>query len=94
MSNKPLNNYNIFALRGDEVDDMDVVEELGLDPDVAYTPRINDAAIEAMRKANIYAYTQRGVDEYEAVQLANNLAQAAKASVKAAMEDQQKDFSV
>ena len=95
MSNKALTNYNIFALQGDDsVDDMDVVETLGLDPQVAYTPSINDAAIEKQRKENIDGYMARGVEEKKAKQLANTLATAAKASVEAAMRDQRKDFQM
>ena len=46
MSDKPLTNYNLFYLQGDtETDDMDVVETMGLDPKVAYTPLINDATL-------------------------------------------------
>lgn len=93
--NKPLTNYNIFHLQGDnEVDDMDVVETLGLDPQVAYTPAINDAAIEKQRKENIDGYIKRGVPEGEARDLADTLARAAKASVEAAMRDQRKDFQM
>lgn len=37
-------NYNLFALRGDsETSDADVCEQLGLDPNLAGTPAINEA---------------------------------------------------
>ena len=56
-------NYNIQALRGDKGQtDMDVIQEFGLDPALANTPGINDAAIEAMYQRNI----ENGVDAAEA----------------------------
>jgi hypothetical protein len=91
----PLRNYNMFYLAGDaDTTDMDVVEAMGLDPDVAYTPRINDAAIEKMRQDNIQSYLAKGMTQDEAVALAKTHADAAKASVQAAMRDQEKDFNI
>jgi len=70
MQQNPLKNYNIFALRGDyETTDMDVVEELGLDPAVANTPAINDAAINKMYLQNLEEYLSRGMDEKAAESL-------------------------
>ena len=95
MSNQnPLKNYNIFALRGDtETTDMDVVETLGLDPDVAHTPAINDAAINKMYQQNMQSYLNAGMDPDEATKLADMHRDAAIASVKAAMADQKRDFA-
>jgi hypothetical protein len=91
----PLTNYNIFALQGDtSVDDMDVVETMGLEPKVAYTPDINRAAIEKMRMENIDHYMKTGMDVSKAKELANVHAEAAYAAVKAAMEDQKKQFDM
>jgi hypothetical protein len=90
----PLKNYNIFALQGDnETTDMDVVETLGLDPDVAYTPTINDAAIRKMYNDNMEQYMAQGMSKDEAEKLARFHADAATAAVKAAMRaDQKNDF--
>ena len=91
----PLKNYNIFALRGDyETTDMDVVESLGLDPDVAYTPAINDAAIEKMYQANLDAYRKAGIDPDRALEMAQKHKEAAVAAVRTAMRDQRKDFAL
>ena len=93
-NNLPLKNYNIFALQGDyETTDMDVVETMGLDPDVAHTPAINDAAINKMYQQNLDSYRAAGMSEAEAVKLADFHRDAAVASVKAAMRDQRKDFT-
>jgi len=46
-------NFNINSLSG--VDDMDVCQSLGLDSSVAYTPEINDAAIDLVYKRNLQA---------------------------------------
>jgi len=91
----PLTNYNIFALQGDyETTDMDVVETMGLDPDVAHTPDINEAAITKMRRVNYEGYLNRGMTEAKANELADLHATAARAAVKAAMRDQRKDFQL
>ena len=93
--NIPLRNYNIFALQGDdEVTDMDVVEEMGLDPAVAHTPEINRAAVEKMRLQNIQGYMKSGMEESDARQLADFHANAAKASINAAMREQQIDYRI
>jgi len=91
----PLRNYNIFALQGDtQTDDMDVVETLGLEPSVAYTPNINDAAIQKQYNENVDSYIANGMDPVKAADLAKVHADAARASVRAAMDKQQKDFQV
>ena len=91
----PLRNYNIFYMQGDtETTDMDVVEQLGLDPDVAYTPSINDAAINAMHAQNMDAYIKQGMTPEAAKSLADTHAASAKASVRAAFRDQQGDFQL
>ncbi|HRV01156.1 MAG TPA: hypothetical protein P5539_05650 [Mesotoga sp.] len=97
MANKSLalTNYNIFALQGDDtVDDMDVVETMGLDPKVAYTPDINDAAIKKMYHENVDSYIKSGMDEKEAKKLAEFHASAAHATIAAAMRDQKKQFQI
>lgn len=94
MQTNPLRNYNIFALQGDnETTDMDVVENMGLDPDVAHTPAINDAAIKKMYQENLESYIARGMSLDDATKLARFHADAATAAVKAAMADQAKQFS-
>jgi len=95
MQQNPLKNYNIFALRGDyETTDMDVVEELGLDPAVANTPAINDAAINKMYLQNLEEYLSRGMDEKAARELAGIHRDAAIAAVKAALKDQQEQYNM
>jgi len=91
----PLTNYNIFALQGDDTaDDMDVVETMGLDPKVAYTPDINTAAIRKMYNENVDSYIANGMDEEAARNLAKFHADAATASVEAAMRRQMQDFQL
>ena len=48
-------NYNHLALRGAGVDDMEFVDTLGLDPNVAYTPAILDAMLDLTMQQNIDA---------------------------------------
>jgi len=91
----PMRNYNIFSLQGDDsTDDMDVVETMGLDPVVAYTPDINVKAIDKMRQENIANYLKEGLSEETATKLADTAAQATKATINALMRDQQIDFQI
>ena len=46
-------NYNYLALNGTGVDDMEFVDTFGLDPNVAYTPAINDAMLDLVTTQNI-----------------------------------------
>lgn len=81
--NKPQKNFNIMALRGaDDVDDMDVCDTLGLDPNLAYTPAINDAAIKAMYKQNYDGWIAAGLSPAEAEQRATNSADEVRNEIK------------
>jgi len=78
-----MQNYNIFALQGDtETTDFDVCQTLGLDPKLAGTPGINEAAIKAMHRENYDGYINRGMDSDTAISLADKLADEARARVK------------
>ena len=73
-------NYNLMALRGDAtVDDMEVCEVLGLDPKYAYTPQLNDVALQQQIDANVNYYVNELGMEPEA---AMRQAQAAAAPVR------------
>ena len=63
MTTSSRKNYNILALRGANVDDMEYVETFGLDPKVAYTPALNQAMLKAMYDENVAG----GMDEKEAL---------------------------
>ena len=70
-------NYNIFALRGDKtVDDADVCDHFGIDQAHAYTPRLNELAVEKMRQDNIAGYIEQGMSESEATATATKRAQS------------------
>lgn len=71
--------YNI--MRHDGIDDMEYVDELGLDPALAYTPAINDAIIDHVAAENYAGYIERGIEPEEAEKLANTLAEKARATV-------------
>lgn len=70
-------NYNLRALQGADIDDMEYVDNFKLDPGVAYTPAINDAMIDMVYQQNI----ESGVPEHKAKQLKSE----AMATVKSAM---------
>jgi len=78
-----LKHYNIFALRGDtQTTDQDVCSTLGLDPRLANTPAINEAAIKAMHKENYDSYINRGIDGDSALVLADKLAGETRSQIK------------
>ena len=68
--------HNKLANQG--IDDMDYVEELGLDPALAYTPKINDAIYEAVARQNEEYYIRQGKTPAEARAMARNNMNTAK----------------
>jgi len=77
-----MKHYNLFALQGDtDTTDEDVCSTLGLDPSLAGTPKINDAAIAKMERENYEGYLDRGVAEGTAKQLAADQASATRSKV-------------
>ena len=72
MTTSSRKNYNIFALRGGDIDDMEVVEQFGLDPSLAYTKELNAAAADAQMKDNV----ANGMDEKEAKRVRDNTVRA------------------
>jgi hypothetical protein len=81
-----LKNYNLFALRGDSISDMEVCETLGIDPKYAFTPEINEVAINKMQKENYNAFVERGMDPKDAIAKAERLAMDARKAVDVAMK--------
>ena len=60
--------YNHLALRGAPVDDMEFVEQFGLDPELAYTPKLNEVLMDRMEQDNINFYTtEKNMTNEEAV---------------------------
>ena len=53
MTTSSPKSFNYLALRGANVDDMEFVEQFGLDPSVAYTDKINDAMLNMTYDQNI-----------------------------------------
>jgi len=85
-----LKSYNIFALEGDpSTSDIDVCQTLGLDIDLAGTPAINDAAIEAMMRQNVSMMVRSGMSEAEAQHQASMLADQSRKRVQLALANQQ-----
>jgi hypothetical protein len=85
-----LKNYNMFALEGDpSTSDIDVCQTLGLDIDLAGTPAINEAAIEAMMRQNVSMMVRSGMSEAEAQQQASILADQSRKRVQEALSNKQ-----
>ena len=49
-------NYNVMALRGIAIDDMEFVKELRLDPALAYTPKLNEVILNKMYQDNVESF--------------------------------------
>jgi len=71
-------NYNMQAELG--VDDMDIVKEFNLDPDIAYTPKINEVMIEKIYQDNIDAYVEARLREDKSPKDSEQLAKINKAA--------------
>ena len=65
-------NYNWMSAAGlADLDDMDIVNALGLDPELAYTPELNKAALQAAHKLSYQGYLEQGMDQKDARDLSN-----------------------
>ena len=83
MTTSSRKNYNVLALRGAAVDDMEYVEQFGLDPAVAYTPKLNDIMLEMTEQQNTDHYIQQdGLSEAEAKTKARNERTSAEKDIK------------
>ena len=78
-------NYNALALRGQDIDDMEFVEQYGLDPKLAYTPGINTAMLDKVEVDNIDYYIKNGATEAEAKAMARNNRRSAESDLKKLM---------
>jgi len=84
MSDKK--SYNVLALRGQDVDDMEYVERYNLDPSIAYTPKINDVMLDKVYEENLELYRSEGLDEATAKQKAKRNRAEALTSIKKLMK--------
>jgi len=75
--------YNRLALQGVDVDDMEFVKEFELNPQLAYTPAINDALLDKMYQKNIQYYVNDGIPLREAKSKAGRLKAQAKKDITA-----------
>jgi len=79
-------NQNMFYQEGDtDTTDMDVVNTLKLNPNVAGTPDINEAAIRKAWQDNVKGFMAKGYNQQAAIKMANQRADMARSRVKAAM---------
>ena len=60
-------NHNVAWMMGHDIDDLEVCEDLGLDPSLAYTPQINKAATDAVYKRNVTDGIRSGLSEEESI---------------------------
>ena len=60
-------NHNVAWMMGHDIDDLEVCEDLGLDPSLAYTPQINKAATDAVYERNVKDGIRSGLSEEESI---------------------------
>ena len=66
MEEKKMNYNYLTAIGKMQMDDMEIVEELGLDPAVAYTPKINSAALDRAMELAYEGHIENGMSPKEA----------------------------
>lgn len=83
----PKQNYNPMNVLGlqPDLDDMDVVKQYNLDPSLAYTPELNQAAIKAQFNQNMVAAKKAGMNEAAAEEYAKEYKTKAERLVEEAM---------
>jgi len=64
-------NWNILALRGLEMDDMDFIKKNRMNPMLAYTPQLNPELIKFERKRNLHQAKLLGMPIEMATKIAN-----------------------
>ena len=79
-------NYNALALRGQDIDDMEFVEQFNLDPKLAYTPAINTAMLDRVEQENFEFYVRDGATEAEAKAKARSNRRIAEGQIKDSMK--------
>ena len=77
----PKKNYNVLALRGAAVDDMEYVEQFNLDPSVAYTPKLNEIMLDMTEQQN-YEHYLKDMDEVEAKTMARSDRKSSERDIK------------
>tara|TARA_B110000259_G_C13997593_1_gene395016 strand:- start:125 stop:391 length:267 start_codon:yes stop_codon:yes gene_type:complete len=75
-------NFNVLALQGADIDDMEYIEQFKLDPKLAYTPGINDAMLDTVRDGNLEFFRSEGNTEKDSLRMANEYHSSAKAMIK------------
>ena len=77
-------NHNTLNVLGIDktIDDMDIVKQYNLDPKVAYTPEINDAAIDAQYQKNMEAAKRNGLNDEGAKKYADQYRNEARQLLK------------
>lgn len=80
-------NYNILALRGFNINDMEYVKQFNLDPNVAYTPKINQVMLDRMYEDNIKGLQDyHGLPEASAKREAGRMRAEAKRTIEALLK--------
>lgn len=65
-----------------DLDDMEIVEQLGLDPKVAYTPGINEAAFQKQKELHMVDLIRGGYDSKQASRMANESMNTARQTLR------------
>jgi hypothetical protein len=63
--------FNYDAQLGGDTDDMELVQRYSLNPELAYTPKINEAIRQAVRSENVQDLLRAGYSEGQALSVAD-----------------------
>lgn len=83
--------FNLDAQLGGDTDDMELCQRYGLDPALAYTPKINDAIFNAVQKESEQDLLRGGMEPRQAVKTAQESSEAARAFASGLRKDGQVD---
>lgn len=76
-------NYNVLALRGFQMDDMEYIKQFNLDPNLAYTPKLNDFMLDKVYEENIKGLQDyHGLAEKDAKREAGRMRASAKRQIE------------
>jgi len=75
-------NYNISALKGLDINDMDYVESFNMPHRLAHTPEINEFMLDRAYEDNVETYIENGLRESEAHNKAQSIRNQKQQEIK------------
>ena len=80
-------NYNLSALRGLDINDMDYVETFNMPHRLAHTPAINEFMLDRTYEDNVSTFIENGLRESEAHNKAQSIRNQKQAEIKSLLAE-------